>query len=121
MSLGGDILGVSPSDALVTKSSIVQDIFKDASQSSKCFTPERNEFEPLGILSLFVALPGLALLFQLSLSWRGPSQGTAASTSSWGTAAGALPEQQGGEPQVSTRETLAAWRGAARDKTSNCT
>lgn len=60
--------------------------------------PERSESGPFGILSFFVALQGLALLFQLSLSWRGPSLGTAASTSSWEAAAGAVPEQQGGEP-----------------------
>lgn len=47
-----------------------------------------QEFETPGILSLLVALPGLALLFQPSLSWRGPS-----SDSTW------LPAQPAGRQQ----------------------
>lgn len=57
-----------------------------------------EEFVPLGILSLPVALPGLALFFQPSLSWEEPSLDTTASMAGWGTAVGAIPEQQGGEP-----------------------
>lgn len=95
--------------------SIVQDFLKDGNQSASvgCL----QEFGPLGILSLPVALPGLALLSERTIPGQGCQRGRLGDSSRSDTRAAM------GRARLSwasTRETSAGWRGSAGDKTSNC-